>query len=123
MVLPKGKSLDQCLEIKQRKLKGGGVQPKARKKRVPKMAAAGHGSTPRRNVFDFLNEKLEGKSDKVQSADARANLERKGKEVYNASQSSKRALNIELAKTMEKIQQKQREIGHITEALSRNVGR
>ncbi|XP_018429187.1 PREDICTED: zinc finger CCCH-type with G patch domain-containing protein [Nanorana parkeri] len=123
VVLPKGKSLDQCLEMKQRKPKGGGVQPKTRKKRAPKLAAAGHGKNPRRNVFDFLNDKLEGKSDKVQPTDTRTNLERKGKEVYNASQSSKRALNIEVAKTTERVLQKQREIGQITEALARNVGR
>lgn len=119
--MPKGKSLDQCLELQQRKQKGGKVPPKNRRKRAPKSAAAGHRNANRRNVFDFLNEKLEGKSHNVQ--ETKINLERKGKEVYNASQSSKRALNIEVAKTMEKIQQKQKEIAHITEALARNVGR
>ncbi|XP_072270433.1 zinc finger CCCH-type with G patch domain-containing protein [Pyxicephalus adspersus] len=122
VVLPKGKSLDQCLEIQQRKVKGGKNPPKNRKKRAPKLAA-GRGNPARRNVFDFLNEKLEGKSHEAEQTETRNSLERKGKEVYNASQSSKRALNIELAKTMEKIQQKQKEIGHIAEALARNVGR
>ncbi|KAM5135961.1 zinc finger CCCH-type with G patch domain-containing protein [Mantella aurantiaca] len=121
VVLPKGKSLDQCLEMQQRKQKGGKAPPKKRKKPAPKLAAAGQRNANRRNVFDFLNEKLEGKSHKVQ--ETKANLERKGKEVYNASQSSKRALNIEVAKAMDRIQQKQKEIAHITEALARNVGR
>lgn len=124
VVLPKGKSLDQCLAIQQRKQKGAGRPPRNRKKRAPKLAAAaGRGKPNRHNVFDFLNEKLEGQNDKGQPTGTRTHLERKGKEVYNASQSSKRALNIELAKTIERTRQKQREIAHIAESLARNVGR
>lgn len=123
VVLPKGKSLDQCLAIQQRKKKGGGRPPRTRKKRAPKMAAAGRGKPNHRNVFDFLNEKLEGQNHKGQPTGTKTNLERKGKEVYNASQSSKRALSIELAKTIERTRQKQREIAHIAESLARNVGR
>ncbi|XP_068119599.1 zinc finger CCCH-type with G patch domain-containing protein [Hyperolius riggenbachi] len=122
VVLPKGKSLDQCLEIKQRKLKEGQNPSKARRKRAPKRAAAGQVRAPRRNVFDFLNEKLEANTSTAKT-ETLSNLERKGKEVYNASQSSKRALNVALAKTTEKIQQKNREIGRMAEALARNVGR
>ncbi|XP_069807815.1 zinc finger CCCH-type with G patch domain-containing protein [Dendropsophus ebraccatus] len=121
VLLPKGKSLDQCLEFQQRKLKGGQPLPKAKRKRQPKLPRAGQGGSARRNVFDFLNEKLEHKLSPKPAADT--NLERKGKEVYNASKGSKRALNIALAQTTEKILQKQREIGRMAEALVRNVGR
>ncbi|XP_056405332.1 zinc finger CCCH-type with G patch domain-containing protein [Hyla sarda] len=121
VVLPKGKSLDQCLEFQQRKLKGGKPIPKAKKKRLSKPLRARKSAGARRNVFDFLNEKLEHKSSTRPAADT--SLERKGKEVYNASKGSKRALNIALAQTTEKILQKQREIGGMTEALARNVGR
>ncbi|KAM9296297.1 zinc finger CCCH-type with G patch domain-containing protein [Gastrophryne carolinensis] len=123
VVLPKGKSLDQCLEMQQRKLKGGQKPHKARRKRGAKSAGAGQGSSaPRRNVFDFLNEKLEAKGHNERSEGTRAAPERKGKEVYNASQSSKRALSIALAQTTGRIQQKQREIGRMAEAVARNVG-
>ncbi|XP_075032725.1 zinc finger CCCH-type with G patch domain-containing protein [Mixophyes fleayi] len=123
VVLPKGKSLDQCLELQQRKHKGGQNPPKARRKRPSKLPAVRQGINAPRNVFDFLNEKLVRKDPRGQTAETRSNIERKGKEIYNASQGSKRALNVALAKTTEKIQQKQREIGHMTKALARNVGR
>ncbi|KAM4032971.1 zinc finger CCCH-type with G patch domain-containing protein [Anomaloglossus baeobatrachus] len=121
VVLPKGKSLDQCLEFRQRKQKGGQAVPRAKKKRQPKPPRVGQSANAPRNIFDFLNEKLEHKSSSKQTAES--SLERKGKEVYNASKDSKRALNIALAQTTEKIQQKQREIGRMAEALARNVGR
>ncbi|CAN2389927.1 Zinc finger CCCH-type with G patch [Pristimantis euphronides] len=121
MVLPKGKSLDQCLEFKQRKLKRGQFLPKAKKKPQSKPSKAGQSASTPRNIFDFLNEKLEHKSSPRQAAEP--GIERKGKEVYNASKDSKRALSIALAQATEKIQQKQREIGQMAEALARNVGR
>ncbi|KAM3923587.1 zinc finger CCCH-type with G patch domain-containing protein [Leptodactylus fuscus] len=121
VVLPKGKSLDQCLELQQRKLKGGQPLPKVKKKRQSKPARARQNTSAPHNVFDFLNEKLKHMISPRQAADT--SIERKGKEVYNASKSSKRALNIALAQTTEKIQQKQREIGRMTEALARSVGR
>ncbi|CAI9583561.1 unnamed protein product [Staurois parvus] len=46
VVLPKGKSLDQCIEMQQRKKKRGGGPPKSRKKRAPKLTAAARGNTP-----------------------------------------------------------------------------
>ncbi|XP_073436915.1 zinc finger CCCH-type with G patch domain-containing protein isoform X2 [Dendrobates tinctorius] len=121
VVLPKGKSLDQCLEFQQRKQKGGRPVQKAKKKRQPKPPRAGQSGNTRRNIFDFLNEKLEHNSSLKQTSET--GIERKGKEVYNASKDSKRALNIALSQTTEKIQQKQREIGRMAEALARNVGR
>ncbi|XP_063315555.1 zinc finger CCCH-type with G patch domain-containing protein [Pelobates fuscus] len=120
VVLPKGKSLDQCAQIQQRikqKKRGKGQNPPKvkRKKRQT--------DNNRRNVFDFLNEKLVGRVSNSQAGKTTSITERKGKELYNASQDSKRALNVQVAKTAERIQQKQREIGRLTEALARNVGR
>lgn len=120
VLLPKGKSLDQCLELQQRKQKGG-QKPRAKKKRQPKAPRAGQNASAPCNIFDFLNDKLAHKSSPGQAAES--SLERKGKEVYNASKGSKRALNIALAQATEKILQKQREIGRMAEALARNVGR
>ncbi|XP_040295038.1 zinc finger CCCH-type with G patch domain-containing protein isoform X2 [Bufo bufo] len=121
VVLPKGKSLDQCLELQQRKVKGVKPLSKAKKKRQSKPPRAGKSTSATRNIFDFLNEKLEHKS--VPSQVAETSIERKGKEMYNASKDSKRALNIAVAQMTEKIQQKQRDIGRMAEALARNVGR
>ncbi|XP_075702269.1 zinc finger CCCH-type with G patch domain-containing protein [Rhinoderma darwinii] len=121
VVLPKGKSLDQCLELQQRKVKGGKPLPKARKKRQSKPPRARQSANAPRNIFDFLNEKLDLKASPTQAAET--STERKGKEVYNASKGSKRALNIAFAQMTEKILQKQREIGRMAEALARNVGR
>ncbi|CAH2303000.1 zinc finger CCCH-type with G patch domain-containing [Pelobates cultripes] len=120
VVLPKGKSLDQCAQIQQRiqqKKRGKGQNPPKvkRKKRQT--------DNNRRNVFDFLNEKLVGRVSNSEAGKTTSITERKGKELYNASQDSKRALNVQVAKTAERIQQKQREIGRLTEALARNVGR
>ncbi|KAM8946814.1 zinc finger CCCH-type with G patch domain-containing protein [Pelodytes ibericus] len=122
VVLPKGKSLDQCIEMQQRK-RGKGLKPtKVRRKRQP-THAKGNRVNNRRSVFDFLNEKLEGQAPSGQAEDAPSSTERKGKELYNASLDSKRALNVQVAKTAERIQQKKREISRITEALARHVGR
>ncbi|XP_053309257.1 zinc finger CCCH-type with G patch domain-containing protein [Spea bombifrons] len=119
VVLPKGKSLDQCLEIQQRKRSKGQNPPRVRRRR----RAAGQNPADRRSVFDFLNEKLVGKPHGDQTGRSSSGTERKGKELYNASAVSKRALNVQVAKTAEQIQQKQREIGQLTGALARNVGR
>ncbi|KAM4692125.1 zinc finger CCCH-type with G patch domain-containing protein [Rhinophrynus dorsalis] len=123
VVLPKGKSLDQCVEIQQKKRGKGQNQPAPRRRRRRAKAGAGSGTKAARNVFDFLNEKLEGRKAGTLTGDTTGSTERRGKELYNASRDSKRALNVQLAKTTEQILQKQKEIGRLTEALARNVGR
>ncbi|NP_001016444.1 zinc finger CCCH-type with G patch domain-containing protein [Xenopus tropicalis] len=122
VLLPKGKSLDQCIEMQQRKKAGGKREHKAGKRR-PRATGRGGGTKSARNVFDFLNEKLEGRPSGAQPGESRRAAERKGKELYNASKDSKRALSVQVAVTAQRIQQKQREIGHLQEALARNVGR
>ncbi|XP_075427800.1 zinc finger CCCH-type with G patch domain-containing protein isoform X2 [Ascaphus truei] len=123
VVLPKGKSLDQCAEIQRRK-RGGRQDPssKPRRRRV-KPAGQGRVAKTRPNVFDFLNEKLEGRLPGGQPGGAQGSTDRRGKDLYHASQGSKRALSVRLAQASEKVQQKQREMGRLTEALARNVGR
>uniref|UniRef100_A0A8C5WK08 Zinc finger CCCH-type with G patch domain-containing protein n=1 Tax=Leptobrachium leishanense TaxID=445787 RepID=A0A8C5WK08_9ANUR len=120
VVLPKGKSLDQCAVIRHKKHGKRQNPSKIRRKRRPAKSGQAGG---RRSVFDFLNEKLEGNVSKAQAGKSAVIAERKGKELYNASQDSKRALSVQLAKTTERIKQKQREIRGLTEALARNAGR
>ncbi|NP_001088537.1 zinc finger CCCH-type with G patch domain-containing protein [Xenopus laevis] len=121
VVLPKGKSLDQCMEIQQRKKAGGKHKHKTSKRR-PKASGQGGGAKAR-DIFDFLNEKLEGKFTSACTAETQKTGEKKGKELYNASKDSKRALSVQVAITAEKIKQKQREICHLKESLARNAGR
>ncbi|XP_029469222.1 zinc finger CCCH-type with G patch domain-containing protein [Rhinatrema bivittatum] len=123
VVLPKGKSLDQCLEILQRK-KEAELGPAKVRKRGPVGKALKRpppGRKAPRTVFDFLNEKLEGKVSEEQSRPCSTQKTRK--EMYHASQSSKKALSVQLFQVLEKIQQTQREMGKIQEALARNIGR
>lgn len=122
VVLPRGKSLDQCAEILQKRTKGS----KAGTSRPPKCRGSGcgpGGRPPPRSVFDFLNEKLQGQASEALEAGAAPPGRRSGKELYHASKSAKRALSLRLFQTEEKIEQAQRDIRGIQEALARNTGR
>ncbi|NXL10417.1 ZGPAT protein, partial [Mesembrinibis cayennensis] len=125
VVLPRGKSLDQCAEVLQRKKQGKLDPGKSRKCRA-KGNSSGQSPAgsrkPPRNVFDFLNEKLRGKSS-GEKAGGMALPERNSKEIYHASKSTKKALSVRLFQTMEKIEQTQKDIRGIQQALARNIGR
>ncbi|XP_075373623.1 zinc finger CCCH-type with G patch domain-containing protein [Mycteria americana] len=125
VVLPRGKSLDQCAEVLQKKKQGKLDPGKSRKCRA-KGSNSGQSPAgsrkPPRNVFDFLNEKLRGKS-AGEKAGGMALPERNSKEIYHASKSTKKALSVRLFQTMEKIEQTQKDIRGIQQALARNIGR
>ncbi|XP_064023652.1 zinc finger CCCH-type with G patch domain-containing protein [Pogoniulus pusillus] len=125
VVLPRGKSLDQCAEVLQKRKEGKLAPGKGRRRRgqggSSGQCPAG-GRRPPRNVFDFLNDKLRGKS----SGDKAAGLalpKRNSKEIYHASKSTRKALSVHLFQTTEKIDQTQRDIIGIQQALERNMGR
>ncbi|XP_010159800.1 PREDICTED: zinc finger CCCH-type with G patch domain-containing protein isoform X1 [Eurypyga helias] len=125
VVLPRGKSLDQCAEVLQKKKQGkldSGKSRKCRGKGSSSGQSPAGSRKPPRNVFDFLNEKLRGKS-AGEKAGGMALPERNSKEIYHASKSTKKALSVRLFQTMEKIEQTQRDIRGIQQALARNVGR
>uniref|UniRef100_A0A7M4EGS0 Zinc finger CCCH-type with G patch domain-containing protein n=1 Tax=Crocodylus porosus TaxID=8502 RepID=A0A7M4EGS0_CROPO len=90
VVLPKGKSLDQCAEILQ---KEGKLHPS------------------------------KGEDSRKQKEGGMGLPERNSKEIYHASKSTKKALSVRLFQTMEKIEQTQKSIKGIQEALARNIGR
>ncbi|NXN14174.1 ZGPAT protein, partial [Indicator maculatus] len=129
VVLPRGKSLDQCAEVLQQRRQGQ-LAP-GRRRQCPGQCPGQGGSSGRcppggrkapRDVFDFLNEKLRGKSSGDRAAGV-ALPKRSSKEIYHASKSSRKALSVHLFQTMEKIDQTQRDIIGIQQALERNLGR
>ncbi|ELV11344.1 Zinc finger CCCH-type with G patch domain-containing protein, partial [Tupaia chinensis] len=120
VLLPRGKSLDQCAETLQRRVKGGEAvasRPPRRRRR-----GGGGGRPPPRSVFDFLNEKLQGQVPGAPETGA-AQPGRRGENMYHASKSARRALSLRLFQTEEKIERTQRDIRGIQEALARNAGR
>ncbi|XP_024094558.2 zinc finger CCCH-type with G patch domain-containing protein isoform X3 [Pongo abelii] len=121
VVLPRGRSLDQCVETLQKQTRVG----KAGTNKPPRCRGRGArpgGRPPPRNVFDFLNEKLQGQAPGALEARA-APAGRRSEDMYHASKSAKRALSLRLFQTEEKIERTQRDIRSIQEALARNAGR
>ncbi|XP_059188287.1 zinc finger CCCH-type with G patch domain-containing protein [Centropristis striata] len=124
VVLPKGKSLDECAELTQRrthsKAAKDGSQPRRPKRRRKPRAATGG----RHNVFDFLNHKLGGKSsDPAEGGAAAASSAATGVEAYRGGKSTKRTLNVKLFQAAERVSQTEKEIQKLTESLSRQTGR
>lgn len=123
VVVPKGKSLDQCAEFTQRRTrskaaKDGTLTGRPKKHRKPRVAARGH-----RTVFDFLNHKLAGKSTDHAEGGAAAPSAPTGVEAYRGGKSTKRNLNVKLFQAAERVSQTEREIQKLTESLSRQTGR
>ncbi|XP_023130879.2 zinc finger CCCH-type with G patch domain-containing protein [Amphiprion ocellaris] len=121
VVLPKGKSLDQCAELTQKRTqskaaKDGTGRPKRRRK--PRVATRG-GHT----VFDFLNHKLGSKSADPAEGGAATPSTATGVEAYRGGQSTKRSLNVKLFQAAERVSQTEREIQKLNESLSRQTGR
>ncbi|XP_071331565.1 zinc finger CCCH-type with G patch domain-containing protein [Trachinotus anak] len=123
VVLPKGKSLDQCAEFTQRRTqskaaKDGTLTGRPKKHRKPRVAKGG-----RHTVFDFLNHKLGGKGTGSAEGGAAAPSAATGVEAYRGGESTKRNLNVRLFKASERVSQTEREIQKLTESLRRQTGR
>lgn len=123
VVLPKGKSLDQCAELTQRRTqsraaKDGTPTGRPKKRRKPRAATGG-----RHTVFDFLNHKLGGRSTVTAEGGAAAPSAATGVEAYRGDGSRKRSLNVKLFQAAERVSQTEREIQKLTESLSRQTGR
>lgn len=123
VVLPKGKSLDQCAELTQRRTQSkaarAGTQAGCPKKPRKRRAAPGE----RRTVFDFLNNKLGGQSTDPAEGGAAASSVATSVEAYRGGKSTKRSLNVKLFQASERVSQTEREIQKLTESLSRQTGR
>ncbi|XP_032376741.1 zinc finger CCCH-type with G patch domain-containing protein [Etheostoma spectabile] len=122
VVLPKGKSLDECAELTPRRTqskatKGDAQTGRPKRRRRPRGTTGG-----RRNVFDFLNHKLGGKSTNPAEGGAAAPSAASGVEAYRGGTSIKRTLNVKLFQASERVSQTEREIQKLTESLSRQAG-
>ncbi|CAN9515842.1 unnamed protein product [Ophioblennius macclurei] len=122
VVLPKGKSLDECAELTQRRsrstaAKDGSETGRRKRRRKPRAATGG-----RQTVFDFLNNKLGGESGGA-GASAGDAVALSGVEAYRGGKSAKRSLNVRLFQAAERVSQTQREIQKLNETLSRVTGR
>uniref|UniRef100_A0A3Q3XBE7 Zinc finger CCCH-type with G patch domain-containing protein n=1 Tax=Mola mola TaxID=94237 RepID=A0A3Q3XBE7_MOLML len=123
VVIPKGKSLDQCAELTQRRTKSqatkdGAQTGRPKRRRKPRIATG-----ERRNVFDFLNRKLGGNSNDPAEGGASATSAATGLEAYRGGKSTKRSLNVKLFQAAERVSQTEREIQKLSDSLSRQTGR
>ncbi|KAK5863165.1 hypothetical protein PBY51_000215 [Eleginops maclovinus] len=129
VVVPKGKSLDECPELTPRrpriKAARDGTET-GRPKRKPRRRRPRANTGGRKNVFDFLNNKLGGKSigpAEGGAAAAAAAVLATGVEAYRGGKSTKRTLNVKVFQAGERVSQTEREIQKLTETLRRQTGR
>lgn len=121
VVLPKGRSLDICAELTQRKTAAAIAKdnPASRKPKAKQRKRKASTST-RHNVFDFLNSKL---GDGSQPASHSSSSSVTGAEAYRGGKSVKRSLNVRLFQATEKVTQVEREIQQLTKSLRKRNGR
>ncbi|KAJ8390130.1 hypothetical protein AAFF_G00110040 [Aldrovandia affinis] len=119
VVLPKGKSLDQCAQIIQKKAQKR-LEKRGEGKARRKGKKAAHGPQGRADVFDFLNSKLgDGEQHRADVLLSPSN----SKDAYKGGKSIKRSLNVKLFQATERVAQTEREINRLTAALNRQAGR
>ncbi|MGH0171044.1 UNVERIFIED_CONTAM: hypothetical protein FKN15_005363 [Acipenser sinensis] len=120
VILPKGKSLDQCAELLQKKKEG---KPRKRRRKGRNGPGTSTERKPKQNVFDFLNDKLGAGGHRGGSQTEPPSAVKSSKESYQGGKNANRTLNVRLFQTTERVEQMQKEISCIMESLTRNVGR
>lgn len=123
VVLPKGRSLDECAELTQRRTqsrtaKNGPRTARPKRRRKPRVATG-----ERKTVFDFLNRSLGDKSRDSAEGGAAVPSAATGVEAYRAGKTTKRTLNVNLFQAAQRVSQTEREIQKLSESLSRQTGR
>ncbi|TSM94697.1 Regulator of telomere elongation helicase 1 [Bagarius yarrelli] len=118
VVLPKGRSLDQCAELTQRRTQAAVAKnnPASNKRKMKRKRTL---ASNRPNVFDFLNSKLGDSSQSTSSPSCSIG----GVEAYQGGKSTKRSLNVQLLQTTERMSQVEKEIQRLNESLKRRNGR
>lgn len=123
VVLPKGKSLDQCAELTQRRTQSKAAKEGAQTRRPKKLRKHRAAPGQRRTVFDFLNNKLGDQSIDPAEGGAAASSVATSVEAYRGGKNTKRSLNVKLFQASERVSQTEREIQKLTESLSKQTGR
>ncbi|KAI4882019.1 hypothetical protein NFI96_000727 [Prochilodus magdalenae] len=120
VVLPKGRSLDQCAELTQRKTRAaiGKDNPASGKRKMKRKRTS---TSTRPDVFDFLNSKL-GDAE-CSNTTSSVSCSVSGVEAYQGGKSTKRSLNVQFFQTTERVSQVEKEIQRLTESLNRRNGR
>uniref|UniRef100_W5LH26 Zinc finger CCCH-type with G patch domain-containing protein n=1 Tax=Astyanax mexicanus TaxID=7994 RepID=W5LH26_ASTMX len=120
VVLPKGRSLDQCAELTQRKTHAAIAKdnPTSGKRKIKRKKKS---TSTRPNVFDFLNSKLGDDARSVAGPSVSSSVS--GVEAYQGGKSTKRSLNVQLFQATERVSQVEKEIQQLTESLNRRNGR
>ncbi|CAG6021094.1 unnamed protein product [Menidia menidia] len=123
VVLPKGKSLDECAQFTQRRTqkktaKDGAQSGRPKRRRKPRAATRGS-----HTVFDFLNRQLGDRSCDAAEGGAAAPPAAAGLEAYRGGQTTKRSLNVKLFQAAQRVSQTEREIQKLSDLLSKQAGR
>ncbi|KAM4562556.1 zinc finger CCCH-type with G patch domain-containing protein [Odontesthes bonariensis] len=123
VVLPQGKSLDECAQFTQKRTrskatKDGAQTGRPKRRRKPRVATGG-----RRTVFDFLNHQLGDRSSDPAEGGASAALAATSLEAYRGGKSTKRSLNVKQFQAAERVSQTEREIQQLSKLLNRQAGR
>ncbi|KAK3533484.1 hypothetical protein QTP70_023368 [Hemibagrus guttatus] len=118
VVLPKGCSLDQCVELTQRKTRAAVAKnnPVSAKRKMKRKRPS---VSTRPDVFDFLNSTLGDSTWPTPAPSCSVS----GVEAYQGGKSTKRSLNVQLFQTTERMSQVEREIQRLTDSLNSRNGR
>ncbi|XP_077584603.1 zinc finger CCCH-type with G patch domain-containing protein [Stigmatopora nigra] len=122
VMVPKGKSLDQCAELTLRRAHGGKAKDGEKTGRPKRRRKPRENNGKRNTVFDFLNNKL-GTKQQDTSEETVESCALTGVEAYKGCKSTKRSLNVRSFQAAEKISQTEREIQNLTQTLGRQTGR
>ncbi|KAK2851068.1 hypothetical protein Q5P01_007344 [Channa striata] len=121
VVLPRHKSLDQCLTITQNRTQRRAAINGTQKGHPKKRRKSCVDRKERHTVFDFLNHKLGDKHADPAEGGAAAPSAATGAEA--GGKSNKRNLNVKLFQASERVAKTEKNIQKLTESLSRRQGR
>lgn len=116
VVLPQGKSLDKCMELRETaSIEKMEKRLQKKKKAMEYQICQGY-NHPRKkkSVFDFINNKI---------GNPRGNFKEFHKESTNLKSSSSKTLNVEAVKVSEEIRKAEKEIKRLQGSMSRNMDR
>ncbi|XP_022107941.1 zinc finger CCCH-type with G patch domain-containing protein-like [Acanthaster planci] len=130
VIIPQGKSLDKCMELREMKKLGIVGKPKKKKGKGKGHHHSQGGSSSssgqhreKENVFDFINRKLGGKKTKITELIQQNSNNRnfQGKDPSKDKQEKPgRKLNIQLVRTEEDIRSTEKQLMRLQESLQRN---